>query len=175
VIDGVRLALIAAVGRNGVVGHEGALPWHLPADLRHFRRCTTGHTVVLGRRTWAELGRPLPKRRMVVVSATLAAPAHAEVQVASDLAAALALAVAWERAAVRSPAERVVWLLGGPRLWREAWPHTDEAWLTEVDLAPEGDTLFPTLDLDAFTAEVLSEDPGPPALRFTRHVRRLRR
>src|SRR5437870_10902223 len=63
-----RLAVIAAVARNGVIGAANAMPWHIPGDLRHFRALTTGHRVVMGRRTWQSLGRPLPKRENVIVS-----------------------------------------------------------------------------------------------------------
>ena len=107
-----KLALIAAVARNGVIGAGNALPWRLPADLRRFRALTSGHAVVMGRRTWESLGRPLPDRQNIVV--TRAAGWHAAgAEVAASLAAALALA--------RLPAP--VFCIGGGRaLCRGAAP-----------------------------------------------------
>ena len=62
------LALIVAVSRNGVIGRDGDLPWHIPEDLKHFRRNTVGHSIIMGRKTWDSIGRPLPKRRSIVVT-----------------------------------------------------------------------------------------------------------
>ncbi len=163
--DAVRVGLIAAVGRDGVVGRDGGLPWHLPEDLRHFKRMTRGHVVVLGRRTWEEIGRPLPGRPHVVVSSSLQEPPHPDVRLARDLDEAIRLGRAIEAEAVEAGRIEagIVWLIGGPRIWAEGWSRVDEAWLTEVDAAPPGDTYFPAVDFGDFTREVVRVEAGPPA------------
>lgn len=130
-----RVYLVAAVARNGIIGANGQLPWHLPEDLRHFREITLGHPVIMGRRTWQALPdrvRPLPGRRNIVVSrdAGFAAPGA---EVVHSLDAALALVRDAPRAFV----------LGGAQLYALALPHADRLLLTEIDRDFEGDTRFP--------------------------------
>ena len=130
-----RLVLIAAVARGGVIGRGNALPWHLPADLRHFRETTRGAPVIMGRRTWESLPerfRPLPGRRNIVV--TRQAGLRAEgAEVAADLPGALALVAGAERAFV----------IGGAELYAAALPLADELELTEIDADFDGDAHFP--------------------------------
>ena len=131
------LAIVVAVARDGVLGKDGGLPWHVPEDLRHFRRVTTGHAIVLGRRTWASIGRPLPERRMIVVSRTLRAEElPAGVELARDLDAALA------RARETDGEPRVV---GGAEIYAAALPRTTRLFLTEIDRDVAGDVRFPAL------------------------------
>src|SRR3954463_15512484 len=87
----VPLELVAAVAANGVIGRNGQLPWHLPDDLRFFKRLTTGHPMLMGRRTFESIKRPLPGRRTIVVSRTLAEPPHPETELARSLDEALTL------------------------------------------------------------------------------------
>lgn len=130
------LALIVARARNGVIGAAGALPWRLPEDLKHFRRVTTGHAIVMGRKTYDSIGRPLPERRNIVVSRQ-AGLTIAGCEVARSLSDALALARATD-------AEPIV--IGGAELYREALPLATRLYLTEVHVEPAGDAYFPTLD-----------------------------
>ncbi len=133
------LAIVVAIGKNHVIGASGVLPWDLPEDRRYFRSVTTGHAVILGRKTHEEIGKPLPNRRNIVISRTPGyAPAGCEV--ATSLDAALVLA----RTTDDEP--RVV---GGANIFREALPLTTKVFLTEVDLAPDGDVTF-ELDRDGF-------------------------
>ncbi len=176
----INLALIVAVGRNGAIGNDGRLPWNLPADLRHFRQTTRGHVVVMGRRTWEEVGKPLPGRINVVVSASLAKSVAGRGGALAEGATVFAsLDEALQRAA-RAEAARLVegwvnrgcvFLLGGPKLWQAAWPQVDEAYITDVDLAPEADTYMPDLDFGGWRWQALSDVPGPPVLHF-RHATR---
>ncbi|WP_028874209.1 dihydrofolate reductase [Tepidiphilus margaritifer] len=131
--------IVAAVARNGVIGRGGALPWRLKSDLRHFRRLTTGHAVLMGRKTWESLGRPLPDRRNVVVSRdpSFTAPG-AEVYPSLD-AARVALAD-----------EPVVFVIGGAQLYRQTLPFADRLVITEVDAEPQGDAFFPEWDRSRF-------------------------
>lgn len=138
----MKLSLVAAVARGGVIGRGGALPWHLPEDMARFREITMGHPVVMGRRTWESLPdrfRPLPGRRNVVVTRNDAWAAEGAER-AGSLAEALDLLG-------NAPS---VFVIGGGELFAEALPAADELRLTEIDLEVAGDTLFPPWDRDAF-------------------------
>jgi dihydrofolate reductase len=129
------LAIIAAVAANGVIGDGNRLPWRLPEDLRRFRALTTGHAVIMGRRTWESIGRPLPGRQNIVVTRSRAA-APAGTETAASLAEALAL--------VRMPAP--AFCIGGGELYREALPLAATLYLTEIARPFAGDAHFPQLD-----------------------------
>lgn len=132
---GPRIHLIAAVASNGVIGANGKLPWNLPEDIKHFRRITLGHPVIMGRRTWESLGKALPERENIVVtgSAGYDAPGAA---VASSLGAALALCAD----------EPLVFVIGGHRLFVESLPVAAGMVLTEISRSYEGDAWFPEFD-----------------------------
>jgi dihydrofolate reductase len=131
----MTLALIAAVAANGVIGRNGALPWRLPEDLRRFRALTTGHAVIMGRRTWESLARALPQRQNIVVTRRLAYRAPGA-QVVASLDAALRAVV------YPSPP----FCIGGGELYRAALPFARTAYVTEIGRAFEGDAMFPPLD-----------------------------
>jgi dihydrofolate reductase len=131
------LELIAAVAANGVIGKGGQLAWHLPDDLRHFKQLTMGHPILMGRRTYESIGRPLPGRRSIVISTTMNEPPHPEVWVAPSLDDALKLI-----ASDPGPA----FVIGGAVLYAAALPRADVLHLTELDDAVEGDVLFPPFD-----------------------------
>ncbi|MCG9053226.1 dihydrofolate reductase [Laribacter hongkongensis] len=132
------LALIAARARNGVIGLDNRMPWHLPEDLAYFKRVTLGKPVVMGRKTFESIGRPLPGRLNIVVTRNPGWQA-AGVQVAHSLDAALALAAA------TAPEE--IMLIGGAELYRQALPQADVLYLTEIDAEFAGDAFFPEVDL----------------------------
>lgn len=136
------LALIAAVAQNGCIGRDNRLPWHLPEDLRFFKRVTTGKPVVMGRRTFESLGRPLPNRTNIVVTRNPAFIAPTAVRVAHSLPAALALATA---VAAESGSEEIL-VIGGAQLYAEALPQVTRMYLTEVEAAVAGDAFFPAWD-----------------------------
>ncbi len=133
--SGPKVYLVAAVAANGVIGREGGLPWHLPEDLKHFKRLTLGHPVIMGRKTWESLGRPLPGRENIVISNRpgYEAPGAA---VANSLAAALA----------RCAAEPVAFVIGGQRLFAESLPVAAGLVLTEIQRDFPGDAWFPEYD-----------------------------
>jgi dihydrofolate reductase len=128
---------VVAVARNGVIGKDGALPWRYPEDMRHFKRVTLGHAVIMGRRTWESIGKPLVDRRNIVVSRA----ALPGVEVVPTLEQALALA----RTADDEP--RVI---GGAGLYAAALPLATRLYLTEVEREVEGDTFFPPFDRTAW-------------------------
>ena len=133
--DSPRICIIAAVAANGIIGANGALPWRLPEDLRHFKRLTQGHAVIMGRKTWESIGRPLPDRMNIVVTRT------------AGYAAPGATVVGSLRAAIEQCAGRgAVFVIGGAELYREALALADTLYLTEIQRDFPGDTRFPELD-----------------------------
>ena len=130
-----RVSLIAAVARNGVIGADDALPWHLPEDFAFFKRTTMGHPLVMGRRTFDSIGRVLPGRRSIVITRQRDWR-HADVEVAHSLVEALALA---------GPADEV-FVAGGGQVYAEAMPWAHRILVTEVEAEPEGDVVFPPID-----------------------------
>jgi dihydrofolate reductase len=130
-----RLTLIVARARNGVIGKDNAMPWKIPGEQAYFKRVTMGHPVIMGRKTWESIGRPLPGRRSIVVTRNprFVAPGA---EVISGLDAALA--------ACAGAAEAFV--IGGAELYRLALPRADRLLITEIDHDFEGDTAFPAPD-----------------------------
>jgi dihydrofolate reductase len=133
------LSLIAAVARNGAIGKDNALLWRLPEDLKFFKRTTLGCPVIMGRKTWESIGRPLPGRRNIVVTRNRDWRSEGA-EVFHDLADALAATVG----------EPKVFVIGGGELYAQALPLADELVLTEIDADFEGDTFFPQWDQQAF-------------------------
>lgn len=133
-----ELVAIAAVADNGVIGSAGDIPWRIEGDLPRLKRLTMGHVLLMGRRTYDTLGRPLPGRTNIVVSRDPDWRADG-VLVAHDLDAALALA------AEAAPG-RIIWVFGGGEIYRLAWELLDRLELTEVHRRPEGDTTLPAID-----------------------------
>ena len=130
-----RVYLVAAVAANGIIGANGKLPWHIPEELKHFKKLTLGHPVIMGRRTWESLKGPLPQRENIVVTrqAGYDAPGAA---VANSLDGALALCIG----------EPVAFVIGGTRLFEEAMPIAAGMVLTEIQGDYPGDTRFPRWD-----------------------------
>ena len=130
-----RIDLVAAVAKNGVIGANGGMPWHLPEDLKHFRKLTLGHPVIMGRRTWESLGKPLPGRENIVVSRKPGFEAPGA-SVAATLEAAVALCTG----------EPVAFVIGGAELYAAALSLADGIVLTEIERDFAGDTQFPEWD-----------------------------
>ncbi len=166
-MSSIRLAMIAAMSRNRVIGRDNALPWHISADLKHFKRTTLGKPVVMGRKTFESIGRPLPGRTNIVVTRQKDYCPDG-VRVATSTASALALA---DEVAAADGADEVM-VIGGEQLYRSLLPHAERLYLTEVDAEVEGDAFFP--DLDA-RWEVASEESGEEddwRFRFVEYRRR---
>ena len=138
----MRVALVAAVARRGVIGRDSGIPWRLPEDMRRFRTLTMGHPVVMGRRTWESLPdqfRPLPGRGNVVVTRNSDWSAQG-----ADRAGSI------EDALRLLEGEDTVFVIGGGEIYAAALPSADELLLTEIDAEIEGDTYFPNWDPDDF-------------------------
>ena len=139
----VRLVLVVAVAENGVIGRDGAMPWRLSSDLKRFRKLTMGKPMVMGRKTFEAIGRPLDGRDSVVVTRQAAFTAPG-IHVANTFEAALLLA--GELADGRGVEEIMV--IGGAEIYAAALPLADTIYLTRVHAEPEGDTWFPELEPD---------------------------
>jgi dihydrofolate reductase len=147
VSDGKRLSLIVAMTRAGVIGRDGGLPWQLSADLKRFKALTMGHHIVMGRKTFESLGRPLPGRKMIVISRQEPPPAGAGAPFfVHSLAEALRLAAE----------DAEVFVIGGAEIFAHALPHADRMYVTWVEADVAGDTVFPTMDWSPWR-EVSSE------------------
>lgn len=134
-----NLSIIVAVARNGIIGYtneegRGALPWHLPEDLKHFKESTSGHPIIMGRKTWESLGRPLPNRRNMVITRQSGYKATGA-EVFSSLPEALT-----------SVGDVTAFVIGGAELYRQALPLASVLIITEVEIDAIGDTLFPPVD-----------------------------
>lgn len=167
----VAVAIIAAVARNGVIGADGAMPWRLSTDLRRFKALTLGHPVVMGRRTFDAIGRPLPGRANIIVSRRVDfAPAGAAV--VPSLEAALAAG----RRAAEAAGVDTVFVIGGGEIYRAALPVAGRLLITHVETEPDGDTRFPAIDPAEWA--VVAEESVPAgatdsaATRFVNYERR---
>ncbi|ODN70722.1 dihydrofolate reductase [Methylobrevis pamukkalensis] len=156
------LSLVVAVAANGVIGADGDMPWKLSSDLKRFRRLTMGKPVVMGRKTFASIGRPLDGRTNIVVTRDDGfRPEGATV--VSDLAAALA-------AARLSPGgDGEIMVIGGGTIYGQLIGDADRLYVTHVDAAPAGDTRFPAIDPDVWA--VVSEEPIPRTERDSAEAR----
>ena len=131
----VTISLVFAIAENGVIGREGGLPWHLPADLKRFKALTTGHTIVMGRKTFQSIGRPLPNRRNVVLTRDLDFD-HPGVIVAHNLADALS----------SGDVEEEIFVVGGAEVFRQTIPKADRVYQTLVHSEVDGDITFTEFD-----------------------------
>ncbi|MGC3873206.1 dihydrofolate reductase [Halomonas sp. GXIMD04776] len=137
----VEVVMVAALTRNGVIGIDNQLPWHLPEDLKFFKRTTLGKPLIMGRKTFESIGRPLPGRLNIVVTRDASFRPDG-VRVCHDLANALAVA---ECQASEDGATEIA-VIGGGEIFTQAMPQATRLYLTEIDTHLEGDTYFPELD-----------------------------
>ena len=128
------ISIIVAVAKNGVIGDKNSLLWHISEDMRFFRQTTSGHPVIMGRKTYESLGRPLPNRTNVVISRTI------------DQIEGCTVVRSLEEAVALFPNEEEVFIIGGAQIYAEALPLADKFYLTRVHHPYEGDTSFPAWD-----------------------------
>ncbi|MCL7940121.1 dihydrofolate reductase [Halomonas sp. ATCH28] len=152
----IPVAMIAAMAKNRVIGVDNQLPWYLPEDLRFFKRMTQAKPLVMGRKTYQSIGRPLPGRLNIVVTRD---PDFAPegVRVCHDLTSALRLA---DQQATIDGVEEIM-VMGGAEIYAQALPFASRLYLTEVDIEVEGDARFPALDMAEW--EEVQRVPGEPA------------
>tara|TARA_R110002111_G_scaffold14050_2_gene38771 strand:- start:1188 stop:1700 length:513 start_codon:yes stop_codon:yes gene_type:complete len=161
------ISIIAAMAENRVIGKDGQLPWRLPDEMKHFIRLTTGHTLIMGRKTFESIGsKPLPNRRHIILTSNRGLASEA-IEVAPGLDKAIELLEPGEEA----------FISGGERAYRDALPLADNLYLTTVHCSPEGDAHFPEFDPDDWQLQdqVRHEADERHAHAFTfHHYRRLR-
>lgn len=149
----MKLSLIVAMTKNRVIGLDNQMPWHLPVDLAWFKQNTLGKSVIMGRKTFESIGKPLPKRRNIVLSRT--AVAIDGVEIVTSLEQALAL--------VKDETE--VMIIGGGQLFAEMIVRADRLYLTEIDTILEGDTYFPVINSEewqvSFMQTHLADEKNP--------------
>ena len=146
-----KIVLVAAHARNGVIGRDGDMPWRLPSDLKHFKAATLGTPVIMGRKTYLSIGRPLPGRANVVISRS--GFSADGVETVDSLDAALELA----RNHANNSGANQVSVIGGGQIYALAIGRADELLLTEVDAVIEGDTVFPIIDSELWQKVSLSD------------------
>ncbi len=141
----MKLSIVVAVARNGVIGRNNELPWHLPEDLKYFKSVTMGKPLIMGRKTWESIGRPLPGRTNIVITSRVGWQPGG-VLVANSLPDAIRLA---ERVASTDGCDEIM-VIGGSEVYRQALPQADRLYITEVAADVEGDAYFPNMDLQAW-------------------------
>lgn len=129
----MKISLVVATDENGLIGKNNQLPWHMPADLKRFKEITTGHTIIMGRKTFESIGRPLPNRKNVVITRQDNYSVPEGVVVVNSLEDALEL----------SRNEPEVFVIGGSEIFKHAYQQTDRVYLTLIHHQFEGDTWFP--------------------------------
>lgn len=162
----MQVAMIAAMAANRVIGLNNQMPWHLPADLKHFKAITLGKPVVMGRKTYESIGRPLPGRRNIVISRQ-PAPTDSPVEWVSSIEQALVL--------LADVSE--VMIIGGAEIYRQCLPLATKLYLTEIALETAGDAWFPDYRAEAHWQEIDSQlftasDDNPLTHRFITLVRK---
>ena len=163
------VAIIVAVARNGVIGRDNTLPWRLPADLKHFKATTLGKPIVMGRKTFESLGKPLPGRTNIVITRAANFTADGAVVVHS-LDEALRVA---DEVAKRDGAAEIM-VIGGAQIYKEALPLTQVVYYTRVDLEVDGDAFFQEIDPTQWTCverQAFAADGAAPAYELLRWAR----
>lgn len=157
----MRLAIIAAIGKNRVIGKNGKLPWHISDDLRRFKRLTLGHTVLMGRKTFESIGRPLVQRRNVVITS------HPIPDVETYPSVDEALKALHQ--------QDIVFVIGGATVYSQLLDRADELYLTSVDMEADGDAFFPPYEhllQTTFAERRREEHDGFTFIDYTRAVKR---
>ena len=155
------ISLIVACGRNNVIGNDGRMPWHIPADLKHFKTLTMGKPIIMGRKTHQTLGRPLPGRTNIVITRNPEFNREG-IQTANSLEAALGQA---------SVLGDEIMIIGGGEIYQAALPLADRIYMTRIELEPEGDVFFPQIEAEEWCTTLLEEHPAngdAPAFSFLR-------
>ena len=158
--------LIAAVARNGVIGHQNAIPWYLPEDFAHFKATTKGQTVIMGSRTWASLPkRPLPGRLNMVVTrqvgSVTALQGHADTFLIDSIEDAIYYSTIFQP-------EREIYIIGGETIYRQSIDGADRLLISEVDMEPDGDTFFPDISPEMWYEASRDERVGFSVVEYLR-------
>ena len=130
-----KISLIVAVAKNGIIGTGGTMPWHITEDFAHFKAVTLGHSVVMGRKTYESIGRPLPRRRNIVITR------NADLKIEG-----CEMAPSLEAALEMCAGEEEIFVIGGGEIYRQSMPLAHKLYITHVEIEAAGDTRFPDID-----------------------------
>ena len=160
----MSVSLIAAMGQNRVIGTNNRLPWRLPADLQLFKRHTTGHPVLMGRKTFESIGRPLPGRLNIILTTQ------------PDFAAAGCETSRSIEAVLQRYAHEEIFVIGGAEIYTQLLPHADKLYITQIEQKFEGDAYFPEFDLsdwkEIFREEGITDEKNPYSYYFSIYERK---
>lgn len=134
-----RLSILAAMARNRVIGQENRLPWHLPADLKHFKSLTMGHPIVMGRKTYESIGRPLPGRTNIILT-------HQETFEVPGAIVVHSIESALQKCRENNAVQHESFIIGGENLYRQTLPYCQRLYITEIQKDFDGDAFFPEFD-----------------------------
>lgn len=154
------IALIVAYANNQVIGNKGCIPWKIKGEQKRFRELTTGNVVIMGRRSYEEIGKPLPDRTTIVISSTKNFESE-NCLTAKSLSEAIELA-----------GDKDIYISGGARLYEEALPLVEKMYITEIDYDVEGDTFFPAFDKEEFVKEINEHFDGEILYTYVTYIRR---
>lgn len=132
------ISFVVAMGRNRVIGNNNKMPWHLPKDLQHFKETTSGHTIIMGRKTYESIGRPLPNRTNVVITTNEQIDLPETVDKINDIQTVLN----WNQ----DDPDEVYFIIGGGMIYKQMLPYADRLHITLIDHDFQGDTFFPDFD-----------------------------
>jgi dihydrofolate reductase len=159
-LKGKRISMVAAMAKNRVIGAANDIPWKVPGEQKRFRQLTEGHLVVMGRRTYESIGRPLPNRDVLVIGRQAVSVAD-RVRTCGTLEAAIET--------IGNDPREEVFIAGGEQIYRLFLPYADTIYLTEIDLEPTGDTTFPDLPANFHCVEKLEVGGATPYTFLTYH------
>ncbi len=146
----IRIALVVAIAENGVIGHAGALPWRISDDLKWFKKVTMGKPVIMGRKTYESIGKPLPGRKNIIITRMNAFQAEG-----MHVAGSITEAVASGRQFARAAGEGEVCIIGGGEIYAQAIGMTDRLYVTRVNAKVEGDVRFPSIAADQWAENIV--------------------
>lgn len=156
------IALIAAYAKNMVIGNNGRIPWNIQGEQKRFKELTTGNVVIMGRRTFEEIGKPLPNRTTIVVSST------------KEFTAENCFTVKSLQEAINLAGNRDIYISGGARLYEESLPIVEKMYITEIDKVFEGDTYFPKFNAEEFVKSVDKKFEGEIPYTYVTYTRKHR-
>lgn len=154
------IALIVAFAKNQVIGNKGCIPWKIKGEQRRFKELTTGNVVIMGRRSYEEIGRPLPNRTTIVVSNT------------KNFDGENCLTARSLTEAIRLAGDKDIYISGGAKLYEEALPLVEKMYITEIDSEIEGDTYFPPFEKDQFVKEINEKVEGEIPYTYVTYTRK---
>lgn len=156
----IMIALIVAYSKNRIIGNNGKIPWKIKGEQKRFKELTTNNVVVMGRRSYEEIGRPLPNRTTIIISNT------------KNFDAENCYTVASLQEAIKMAGNKDIFISGGAKLYEEVLPFVDKMYVTEIEQYFEGDTCFPEFDVNEFDKEIIEKFDGEIPYTYVTYTRK---